>query len=123
MYSVHAYYAAVVCMSLSTGFIYPILNTLFSFYFFQFEASDPADLMTYMACCCVLGISGSFMGLAVGTVTNNDMAAILIATSFVNIFGLCSGCIANTSSDNSNFVVRNISKLSPIHYGNEILFQ
>lgn len=122
MYSVHAYYLAVVCMALSTGFIYPILNTLFSFYFYRFEASTPADMFTYMAACCVLGLCGSFMGLAVGTVTDNDMAAILIATSFVNVFGLCSGCIANTSSD-SNFVVKFLSWISPIHYGNEILFQ
>ena len=121
MYSVHAYYLAVVTNALSTGFIYPILCTLFSFYFFKFEADSFGDLMTYMAACAVLGLCGGFMGLAIGAVTDNDIVAILIATSLINIFGLCSGCIANTA-DGSNFVVRWIGKISPYRYGNELLF-
>ena len=72
MYTVHAYYLAVICQSLSVVLIYPCLLTLCSFYFFEFEYSSVADMLTYMAALLCIALTGSFMGLAIGTMTDQD---------------------------------------------------
>ena len=72
MYSVHAYYLAVLCQSLTCVWFYPIIVTLGSFYFYGFEYSDPADLMNYMGGLAMIALSGSFFGLSLGTITSDE---------------------------------------------------
>lgn len=121
MYSVHAYYVAVICQSLSAVLIYPCLLTLFSFYFFDLEYHGLTDMLTYMAGLATIALSGSFFGLFVGTLTDDEMVAILIANLCVTLFNFGAGCFANTG-EGANPVIKFLSWISPIHYGVQILF-
>ena len=122
MYTVHAYYLAVVCQALSVVLIYPCCVTLFSFYFFDLEYHSAADLFTYMASLLCIALTGSFTGLAIGTLTDQETVGILIGNLVVMLFNFGAGCFANTG-DGANPVIKFLSWVSPIHYGVEILFR
>ena len=122
MYSVHAYYSAVVCQSLSLVWFYPIIVTLGSFYCYSFEYSDPSDLMNYMGALILICLSGSLFGLSVGTITSDENVAILLGNLIVILFNFGAGCLSNTG-DNANPVIKFLSWVSPMHYGVEIVFK
>ena len=45
--------------------------SLFSFYCFDFEYSEAADLMTYMGGALGIALSGIYFGIFIGTLTND----------------------------------------------------
>ena len=71
MYSVHAYFTAVTCQAFSVVFFYPVMVTILTFYCFDFEYNEAADLMTYMGGAFLVAMAGSFSGIFIGTLTND----------------------------------------------------
>lgn len=122
MYTVHSYFWAKVMQCVTAVWFYPVLVTIFSFYCFGLEAHSFADMLTYMAALTCIAFTGSFFGLAVGTFTNDEMAAILIGNLFVTLFNFGAGCLSNTGDD-ANPVIKFLSWVSPMHYGVEIIFK
>lgn len=122
MYSVHAYYLAVLCQCLTCIWFYPVLVTLFSFYCFEFEYSSAEDMLTYMASLLFIALSGSFFGIAIGAFTDSQGIAILVVNLFVNLFNFGAGCLSNTGTG-ANPVIKFLSWVSPVHYGVEIVFK
>ena len=122
MYSVHSYYLAVITSSIVTMWIYPCFLTLFSFYCFEFEYSSLGDMLTYMMALIILANCGGFFGICVGTFTNNEMLALLVAQMIIMLMNFGSGVIANTG-DNMNPVIQLLTWISPMHYAVQILFQ
>ena len=122
MYSVHAYYSAVLCQAMTAIGIYPVLLTLFSFYFFDLEYSGAEELFTYMAALLMTAFCGSFCGLMIGAMTDDDMVAILIGNLIVTLFNFGAGFLGNAGPV-GNPVIRILSWVSPVHYGTEIVFQ
>jgi len=114
MYTVHSYYLAVCCQSLTCVWFYPVLVTLITFYCFDFEYSAPSNMFTYMGSMTLVALAGSFWGLSVGTMTSDMNVAILIVNLFSIIFNFGAGCLANTGA-NANFVITFLSWISPMH--------
>ena len=102
--------------------IYPVLLSMVSFYCFQFEARAFTDLLTYMAALTAIAFSGSFFGLSVGTITDDQNTAILIGNMCNMCFNFGAGCFANTGAD-ANPVIKFLSWISPMHYGVQIVFK
>ncbi len=79
-------------------------------------------MMTYMASLFCIAMCGSFFGIAMGTVTDDQNVAILIVNLFVTLFNFGAGCLSNTGA-NANPVIKFLSWVSPMHYGVEVIFK
>ena len=71
MYSVHAYYTAIMCQTFCVIWFYPIMVSVLSFYCFDFEYKEAEDLLTYMGGALFIALSGIYFGIFVGTLTND----------------------------------------------------
>ena len=75
-----------------------------------------------MAALCAIAFSGSYFGLAIGTMTDDQNVAILIGNLCTMMMNFGAGCFANTGDD-ANPVIKFLSWISPMHYGVQIVFK
>ena len=122
MYTVHSYYFAVMCQSLTISWIYPTIVTLLSFYCFGFEYHSFTDMLTYLLALFLSALAGSFFGLSTGSMTSNEQVAILIGNLAITLFNFGAGCLANTG-DGMNPVIQFLVWVSPMHYAIEQVFK
>ena len=119
MYSVHAYYLAFITERFLCTWFYPVVVTLTSFYFFEFEADTVPDMLLYMASLAASSYSGMIYGFMIGCFLHwQDMAYLFLWLSIM-IFNFGAGFFANTGSG-ANWFVTGLSYFSPFRYSAEI---
>ena len=69
-----------------------------------------------------MSLAGGVHGVMLSIIIPNEMEAINVA-GFINlVFCLSAGCFVNVGADSSWFV-RALARISPLRYGNELLFR
>ena len=120
MYGTTAYYLSMVTSMVSLFIIYPIIVTLSSFYFFQFDESSFGAMMDWMLILTLSAFAGGFWGFTFGTLMKNEVAATQLNMLFLIMFSFGAGFYANTGAG-QNFVVQLISYISPMRYSTELI--
>ena len=75
-YTTTAYYLAFATVSVITFFLYPIVTSLVSFYFYGFDEHSFADLMIWMSIMSLVAFAGSFWGFMIGALSKNEVIAV-----------------------------------------------
>ena len=96
MYSSSAYYLASVTASVVTFFLYPIITSVVSFYFFGFEEHSFADLVAWTSIMSLIAFAGSFWGFMIGAFSENEVTAAQINLFWIFTFSFGGGFYANT---------------------------
>lgn len=120
MYGTTAYYMSMITSTVTLFILYPIVVTVSSFYFFQFDEHSFGAMMDWMFILTLTAFAGGFWGFTFGTLMKNEVAATQLNTLFLIMFSFGAGFYANTGSS-ANFVVKFISYISPMRYSTELL--
>ena len=99
MYSSSAYYLASVTASVVIFFLYPIVTSVVSFYFFGLDEHSFADLVTWTAIMTLVAFAGSFWGFMVGTISENEVTAAQINLFWIFTFSFGGGFYVNTGAN------------------------
>ena len=99
MYSSSAYYLASVTASVVIFFLYPIITSVVSFYFFGFDEHSFSDLVTWTAIMTLVAFAGSFWGFMVGTLSENEVTAAQINLFWIFTFSFGGGFYVNTGAN------------------------
>ena len=104
MYSTSAYYLASSTASMFSFFIYPLVVTLVSFYFFKLDNHSFSDMLDWMMILVLTAFAGSYYGFMFGTFMKNEVAAVQLNMLFLILFSFGGGFYANTGSGANMFV-------------------
>lgn len=120
MYSTSAYYLSMVTATATLFFLYPVVVTLTSFFFFNFEESSFGAMLDWMLVLFLTALAGGFWGFTFGTFMKNEVTATQLNMLFLMMFSFGAGFYANTGQD-QNLTVQLISYISPMRYSTELL--
>ena len=96
MYSVSAYYLAIATTTVTMFILYPIVLSLTSFYFYDFDEHSLDALINWMFVLTLAAFAGAFWGFSFGSMCTNQVTAIELNMLFIVIFCLGGGIFANT---------------------------
>ena len=120
MYGVNAYYLSMVTTTVTLFITYPIVVTLTSFWFFEFDEHGFGAMMDFMLIMILTAFAGGFWGFTFGSLMKNEVSATQLNMLFLIMFSFGGGFYANTGSG-QNIAVRLISYISPMRYSTELL--
>ena len=120
MYGVSAYYLSMVTATATLFFLYPVVVTLTSFFFFQFDETNLGAMFYWMLVLFLTALAGGFWGFTFGTFMKNEVSATQLNMLFLMMFSFGAGFYANTGQD-QNLTVQLISFISPMRYSTELL--
>mmetsp|Transcript_34253 Transcript_34253/g.42328 ORF Transcript_34253/g.42328 Transcript_34253/m.42328 type:complete len:122 (-) Transcript_34253:292-657(-) len=120
MYGTTPYYLAMATSTVLMFILYPIVVTITSFFFFDFDVSDFGAMLYWMWILIFTAVCGGFWGFSFGTFMENEVAATQLNMLFLIMYSFGAGFYANTGSG-MNVLVRLISYISPLRYSTELL--
>lgn len=120
MYKVTPYFLAMNCVSLLSFWFYPVIVTVCTFYGFGMPVTTFTALFGWMGALTLVSFCGSAFGMMWGCILTNEITALLLNQLCVVLFNMGSGMMVNTGSS-SNFVIKALSWISPLHYCVELL--
>jgi len=80
-------------------FLYPVVVTLTSFFFFQFEETNLGAMFYWMLVLFLTALAGGFWGFTFGTFMKNEVSATQLNMLFLMMFSFGAGFYANTGQD------------------------
>ena len=98
MYGTSAYYLSMVTATVTLFILYPVVVTLTSFYFFDFDESGIDAMLIWMSVLMLTAFAGGFWGFSFGTFMDNEIAATQSNMLFMILFSFGAGFYANTGS-------------------------
>ena len=122
MYSTTSYYLALATSTILTFVLYPIVASLTSFYFSEFDESSVDSLLAWMGILMLSAISGAFWGYSLGTFIEVDTTATQVNMLGIMMFSFGAGIYVNTATG-ANVVVLILSYISPMRYSCELLMR
>ena len=96
MYSTSAYYLASSTAAMLSFFLYPIVVSFTSFFFYQLDDSSFSALVDWIMILTLTAFAGSYWGFMFGTFMKNDVAAVQLNMLFLILFSFGGGFYANT---------------------------
>ena len=122
MYTSTAFFMATATASLLTFFLYPVISTLTSFYWFELDNGDFHHMLDWMSVLILTAFAGSLWGFALGTFVKSEVTAIHINLMFAFFYNFGGGFVANLK-EGQNIVIKGISYISPMRYSSELLMR
>ena len=122
MYGTTAYYLSMATATATMFILYPIVVTISSFFFFDFDEGGFGAMMDWMFILSLTAIAGGFWGFTFGTFMKNEVAATQLNMLFLIMFSFGAGFYANTGNG-ANIVVQLITYISPMRYSTELLLR
>jgi hypothetical protein len=120
MYQASAYFLAKLVASILTFFIYPLLCTTFTIWFFGLQVLTFKTFCSWWLDLSLVAFVGSAFGMMLGCLLTDGMSAILVNNVFVILFSLGGGLLINV---NSSFVAKFLGWVSPFKYGSELILR
>ena len=120
MYDASAYFLAKLIASILTFFIYPLLCTTFTIWFFGLQVLTFGTFCSWWLDLTLVAFVGSAFGMMLGCIMTDGVSAILVNNVCVILFTLGGGLFTNV---NTGFYAKFLGWVSPLKYGSELILR